>query len=158
VSSVSPRTIHGRRRDGAQLDLARDAGLPLGLALVDRWDCGEEVVAARPGDTMVLMTDGLEELLPAGGLGALFGEAPAPASADELEQLRTRAFRLVDAASRRRDDATLLGLHLGERARTEAMTVLPGAKVLLGPRCAPVRSQRSPARRLRSNWITSRRI
>lgn len=104
-----------RRADGSILRLAEAAGLPLGLAVVDRWDCAEDRVPARTGDMLLMMTDGLTDLLPETGVPEGLA-ALVPAAGRELEAVCQRVFAPADGAALRRDDATLVGIHLTDRA------------------------------------------
>jgi sigma-B regulation protein RsbU (phosphoserine phosphatase) len=104
------------RRNGAVEALGEPGGPALGLGGLARWNCPEHEVEAWPGDTLLMMTDGLTDvfdrptLVALAGAAAAFSDWPAPAP---LSEVKRRVFELATPALLARDDATLVGLRIG---------------------------------------------
>jgi sigma-B regulation protein RsbU (phosphoserine phosphatase) len=104
-----------RRRGGSVVRLSEPSGTPLGVGLSTGARYDEEHFAAEPGDTVVLVTDGL--LTPArgpAGTDELRVHRKLTAAREDMDVLRRSLFRGL--TSRRRDDATLLALQLCDAA------------------------------------------
>jgi serine phosphatase RsbU (regulator of sigma subunit) len=106
---------------GAPGELVRvsdTGGPPLGLGLGLGGGLGyeEQIVEARPGDIVVLLTDGITDVLPGGPQAPdLERLRPAPAPArEQLQDIRARVAAALDGAPGLRDDATLLALALDD--------------------------------------------
>jgi phosphoserine phosphatase RsbU/P len=103
-----------RRRNGPIVRLSEPSGSPLGvgLPLAGRYD--EDSFPAEPGDTVVLVTDGLlgPARGPTAGTDELGLRRKLLAAREDMDELRRSLFRRL-AATPRRDDATLLALQLG---------------------------------------------
>jgi serine phosphatase RsbU (regulator of sigma subunit) len=98
-----------RRRAGAVLRLSEPSGSPIGVGLPTAGRYDEESFAAEPGDTVVLVTDGL-----LGATGELRLHRKLSAAGEDMDGLRRSLFRGLATAAHRRDDATLLALQLCE--------------------------------------------
>jgi phosphoserine phosphatase RsbU/P len=103
------------RRSGAMEILGEAGGPGLGLGCVQSWRCDEHEVPAHPGDTLVLMTDGLTDRLDPLDVAAAARRATQGEAADatlSLHDLKDGIFDRVSAMPGPRDDATLLALRL----------------------------------------------
>jgi phosphoserine phosphatase RsbU/P len=102
------------RRNGAMETLA-EGGPGLGLGCVERWRCDEREVPARPGDTLLLMTDGLTDRLDPSDIAAAIEHATTDADGSPAISLRDLRRDLIDRVTTMpgpRDDVTLLSLRL----------------------------------------------
>jgi serine phosphatase RsbU (regulator of sigma subunit) len=103
------------RRDGAVETLGEPGGPALGLGGLPFWTCTEHEVEARPGDTLMMMTDGLTDVFDRPTLVALAGTTAArgdAVTATSLAEVKRRMFELYTPAMLARDDATLVALRL----------------------------------------------
>jgi sigma-B regulation protein RsbU (phosphoserine phosphatase) len=97
-----------RQKEGTVLRLAEPSGCPLGTGLSGPGHYREEDFPARPGDTLVLVTDGL-----VGALDAQDEELRRiVAGCGSVDGLRRALWRRLPLDQERRDDATLLALQL----------------------------------------------
>jgi phosphoserine phosphatase RsbU/P len=101
------------RCDGAVEALGEPGGPALGLGGLPFWTCTEQEVEARPGDTLLMMTDGLTDVFDRPTLVALSGATVArDGTAAPLAEVKRRVFELFTPALLARDDATLVALRL----------------------------------------------
>jgi sigma-B regulation protein RsbU (phosphoserine phosphatase) len=98
-----------RRKDGTVLRLAEPSGCPLGTGLPGPGRYREEEFPAHPGDTLVLVTDGLVGALDAQDEDLRRMVAGCRGDVDGLRRALWRRLPLDHAP---RDDATLLALQL----------------------------------------------
>ncbi len=113
-----------RRKNGDVVRLAEASGLPLGLGNMGVVPFSdpyvEEEVAVAPGDTLLLVTDGVMEALTdsvgVGLDGTPLQQLLTTSPHGGLDELRETIFQSVDQNTERRDDATLLALSLSDRA------------------------------------------
>ncbi len=99
------------RRNGTMLVLGEEGGPGLGLGCVECWRCDEHEIPAQPGDTLLLMTDGLTDRLDPQDIAAAVGHATTDSLS--LHDLKRDLFDRISAMPGPRDDATLLTLRLG---------------------------------------------
>ena len=102
------------RRNGA-METLDEGGPGLGLGCVERWRCDEHEVPAQPGDTLLLMTDGLTDRLDAIDVAAAVKHATTDSGGSptiSLRDLKREIFDRVTTMPGSRDDATLLTLRL----------------------------------------------
>jgi phosphoserine phosphatase RsbU/P len=101
------------RRTGAMEILGQEGGPGLGLGCVKSWRCDEQEVPAQPGDTLLLMTDGLTDRLDPAEICASALRCNVGAGKGALLELRRDLFDRLTTIPGPRDDATLLALHIG---------------------------------------------
>jgi len=104
------------RRTGAMEILGQEGGPGLGLGFVKNWRCDEQEVPAQPGDTLLLMTDGLTDRLDPTEVCASALRCDVAGRKDALLELRRDLFDRITAVAGPRDHATRGVAAVGERA------------------------------------------
>jgi serine phosphatase RsbU (regulator of sigma subunit) len=102
------------RSDGRS-ELVGEAGGPaLGLGDVARWQCQEEERQARAGDTLLLMTDGLTDIIDRETVSTVVANASNGGLAGRpfLAEVQRQLFAGLTPVVSGRDDATVVGLQL----------------------------------------------
>jgi serine phosphatase RsbU (regulator of sigma subunit) len=107
------------RSDGRSELIGEGGGPALGLGDVARWQCQEEQCPARPGDTLLLMTDGLTDFLDRDTVSTVVANASkGPPGRPFLAEVQRQLFAGLAPVVSGRDDATVVGLQLSPAAMT----------------------------------------
>jgi serine phosphatase RsbU (regulator of sigma subunit) len=106
------------RKGAGSVPVGEPSGPPLGMTDLGSGRYDEEVIPARPGDVMLLSTDGVTEALRGRGqfsYGDLEDRAQSECT-DLLGHIDRTLLACVEAVQRDADDAAWLGLELTEKA------------------------------------------